>query len=407
MVDLNSRLKNLGFVPASSLKDHQVKIFRNIEDELGGYRVKNNQGEVIIIEKTFPYGSSYGNFLIQNDARKDEIYKFCKTRNTTISEGNLVFIDTETTGLGGGTGTIPFIIGYGFYNENGFITRQIFLDDPTNELVQLNEFSRDIDNFDTTVTFNGKSFDLPLLRTRFVLSKLPVPFEQYSHIDLLHIARKLWKNRLTDRSLKVLESNILDFTRSQDDIPGWLIPQVYFDFLKTGESSQLINVVYHNQLDIVSMAVLFEKIKTIFTLSEVDNSIDPMDLYSIAKMYFHIGEFEQAISLFEKCLYYIGDSQKNSMDIHMSLAEIFKKRNEYAKSIPHWTACIAMNNIQACIEMAKYFEHHEKNLLEANYWASKAYNLVEVSSKPKYERNHELKIIQKRIARLSRRKENV
>ena len=131
MVDLNSRLKNLGFVPASSLKDHQVKIFRNIEDELGGYRVKNNQGEVIIIEKTFPYGSSYGNFLIQNDARKDEIYKFCKTRNTTNSEGNLVFIDTETTGLGGGTGTIPFIIGYGFYNENGFITRQIFLDDPT------------------------------------------------------------------------------------------------------------------------------------------------------------------------------------------------------------------------------------------------------------------------------------
>ena len=407
MVDLQNRLKNLGFVPASSLKIPNKEFQRKIEDELGGYRIISNQGEIIVVENIFPYGSAYGDLIIQNENKSNEIYKFCKSTTFTTFIRQHVFIDTETTGLNGGTGTIPFLLGFGFYNEKGFITRQFFLDDPSDELAQLIEFSREMEKFETTVTFNGKSFDLPLLKTRFLLAQLSNPLDSFSHIDLLHISRKIWKNRLPDRSLKELESNILGYTRSQEDIPGWLIPQVYFDYLRTGDSSQLRNVIYHNQIDIVSMAVLYQKIDKMLLGRKIINSIDPLDLFSIAQMYLQINEIDEAICLFEKCLLFTSLSISIFQNIHMNLGMIFKKRKEFEKSIPHWIASAELDNIEACIELAKYFEHQERNSKEANFWANKAYNLLEASNMSKHQKIREFKKIQKRTTRLLGRIQSV
>jgi uncharacterized protein len=407
MVDLKDRLGKLGFLPASSIRSSPKTKVSQFEDLVDGKRIYNNQGDVVLLERLYPYGSTYGNCEILRPAEKYEIFKFSSKDRKSVFSSNQIFIDTETTGLSGGTGTIPFLIGFGFFDCDGFTIKQLFLENPINEMAQLIEFSRDLQKFRTTVTFNGKSFDLPLIKTRFLLNRLENPMESFSHIDLLHISRKIWKKRLTDRSLKELESRIIDFSRNQEDVPGWLIPQIYFDFLRTGDGSQIKNVVYHNEIDIMSMAVLYQKIESLLLRSHEIDDLDHLDIYSIAKMYFQVGEFDRSISLFEKCVFYEDFSTEIKCDIHMTMADIYKKSEQFEKALIHWVDCAEFNSIDACIEIAKYFEHKVDQANEAIKWTLKALEYVDNSSLPRFEKIRNINTINKRLNRLSRRKNNV
>ena len=220
----------------------------------------------------------------------------------TINPETQVFIDTETTGLSGGTGTFPFLIGLGYFDISGFRTYQLLLENPIDELAQLNEFSRIISGFQGTVTFNGKSFDLPLLRTRYLINKLEYPLDTFMHIDLLHLSRRLWKARLVDRSLKELETQIIKYSRNSDEVPGWMIPQIYFDYLRSGDGLPLRSVAYHNEIDVVSMAALMLIIDDLLEKTQKSGKIESVDLYSMAVMYAQIGEIQKALTLFETSL---------------------------------------------------------------------------------------------------------
>jgi uncharacterized protein YprB with RNaseH-like and TPR domain len=142
MVDLKGRLGKLGFLPASSIKPPLKPKAGRIEELVNGERITSNQGEVILIKRFYPYGYLYGDSLIQPPIDNDEINKFSTKDRTAVISPNLIFIDTETTGLNGGTGTIPFLIGYGYFDQRGFNTKQLFLENPINEMAQLLEFSR-------------------------------------------------------------------------------------------------------------------------------------------------------------------------------------------------------------------------------------------------------------------------
>src|SRR5690606_29266065 len=131
--------------------------------------------------------------------------------------------DTETTGLMGGTGTYAFLVGIGFRSDEGFRLVQFFMRDPSLERALLAALQQWLNTFDVVVTFNGKTFDLPLLNNRYTMNGLPSPLSRFEHVDVLHLARKLWRDRLPSRALGDLEKEIVRFFRTGEDIPGWVI----------------------------------------------------------------------------------------------------------------------------------------------------------------------------------------
>jgi uncharacterized protein YprB with RNaseH-like and TPR domain len=407
MTDLKDRLSKLGFSPASKVSPQVKNKAETLEDIVGGLKIVNNQGEVIKIERIYPYGYQYGNVNLQPPEGNQEIIKFSKNFNNSSPIINHLFIDTETTGLSGGTGTYPFLIGFGYFDKDGFRTIQLLVENPIYEMSQLVEFSNSAQNFHTTVTFNGKSFDLPIIRTRYFLNQLENPLSEFSHIDLLHISRRIWKMRLTNHSLRELETQILGFQRSTDEVPGWMIPQIYFDYLRTGDGSQLKGVAYHNEIDVVSMAVLYTKINSILNLVDMKDYPSTIDIYSMAKMYARIGEFPKAVNLFDICVN-SGDLSKDLVcDAHFSLAEIYKKDNMWETRLPHLIKCVELGSFEACIEISKYYEHKLKKPVDALLWSTKAEELINNSPLQRYKKLSILKNIQLRKSRLSKRKQNV
>jgi len=182
---------------------------------------------------------------------------FSRTVDFEVDPGQILFLDTETTGLAGGTGTIPFLVGVSWWEKGGFTTRQYFLPGPGHEAAMIQELSFLAAGFRIVVTFNGASFDLPLLRTRARLNRLEDPLAGLVVWDLLVPARRLYGNRLPDCRQQTLEREVCDVRRDEGDIEGSRIPQVWFDFLATGEAGLLPRVMTHNHRDMVGMGRLF------------------------------------------------------------------------------------------------------------------------------------------------------
>jgi uncharacterized protein YprB with RNaseH-like and TPR domain len=173
---------------------------------------------------------------------------------------DLLFLDTETTGLAGGTGTIPFLVGVSWWKDSILTTRQYFLPGPGDEVAMLGELDSLATGFGVVVTFNGASFDLPLLRTRARLNRLENPLAGLLVWDLLVPARRLYGNRLPDCRQQTLELEICGLPREGGDIEGSRIPQVWFDFLATGRGGLVSNVMTHNHRDMLGMGCLFERV---------------------------------------------------------------------------------------------------------------------------------------------------
>ena len=193
----------------------------------------------------------------------------------------MLFFDTETTGLSGGAGTLPFLIGLAWFEGESLRVRQLFLGQPGAEAPLLRELAERISRASLLVSFNGKSFDLPLLRTRFVLNRLSVP-PLPPHLDLVHCARRVFKRRKHAGRLQELEANILGLRRV-GDIDGALIPAVYFDWLRRGARGLLDRVFAHNAQDVVSMAaVLVALARRLESLEAHDAAEDCLSVAELA-----------------------------------------------------------------------------------------------------------------------------
>ena len=165
------------------------------------------------------------------------------------------FLDTETTGLAGGAGCYAFLIGVGSIDEEGFRVRQFFMRDFGDEPSLLSALSAYLARFDVLITYNGKTYDVPLLETRYRMARARPPFARLAHLDLLHGARRLWKLRLDSCRLVELENRILGLER-EGDLPGEMIPYYYFQYLRIQQAFHLVPIFHHNVMDIVSLACL-------------------------------------------------------------------------------------------------------------------------------------------------------
>ena len=227
----------------------------SLEDLLGGVVEETERGRVLVVRRRFEAGHLHGRQLLDAARGMADAPLALLTRTGAPPAGpRLLYLDTETTGLAGGTGTYAFLVGVGFFDGETFEVRQYFMRDLDEEPALLAALDPLLREMDGLVTYNGTGFDLPLLETRFVLARRRWP-EAAFHLDLLPAARRLWSGRLPDCRLGTVDQHALGFAREWD-LPGALIPSVYFEYLRRKAPGELPRVFEHNRHDILSLAAL-------------------------------------------------------------------------------------------------------------------------------------------------------
>ena len=268
---------------------------------------------------------------------------------TAIDPERWLFLDTETTGLAGGTGTYAFMVGIAWWDAGGLQVEQLFLRDLDEEHSLLLELSERMKERPVLVTFNGKSFDWPLLDTRYRMTRADPAFTPQLHLDLLHPARQLWRMRLGSVRLKDLERHILsgdggslDWSR-HDDIDSSLIPQMYFDYLRGGPAEPLAGIFRHNQMDLRGLAALAGKI---LALLDSGNGIagaaqaeprEAMEVLGLSRIMRNRGHSARARELYETALRF-GLPRTVERLAQQELAQLAKRERDYARAIKLWDA---------------------------------------------------------------------
>ncbi len=207
------------------------------------------------------------------------------------------FIDTETTGLSGGAGTVAFLIGIGFVQKGRFTVKQYLMPDYSAEAEMLLEVSKELSRFAHAVHFNGRRFDMPLIRERCVMKRLEDPTKDLEQLDLLYPARSVWKLRAGSCRLSHLESAVLGMPE-RDDIPGSEIPARYFDCVKSGDMSGLEDVIDHNRQDIATLMTLLCVLCGMY--ERPDSVTEQLDIYSLGRAFERRGELKLARGLYLK-----------------------------------------------------------------------------------------------------------
>ena len=324
------------------------------------------------------------------------------SRLSEIPLSRFAFLDTETSGLSGGTGTYAFLVGIARFIDGQLVLRQFFMRDPSEEPAMLEAVAQFLAPAQALVTFNGKAFDAPLLTTRYRLHRIPIPYEGYAHLDLLPLARRLWRDRLESRALKYLEQHVLGMTRSSEEVPGFEIPWLYFDYLKSGDARPLEGVFYHNAMDVVAMAALLAHVNDVIENPYGGHVEHGLDFVALGKLFEDIGRWEEAARLFERGL----ELNLTESDFGLAvkrLSTLQKRRGDFNEALRLWEAAAASGHVYAHIEMAKYYEHKCRDVKTALQWTRSALEHVEHDDLPAYIRKHWLDEIQHRLARLERK----
>jgi uncharacterized protein YprB with RNaseH-like and TPR domain len=398
--EIQSRLRRMGVVKgARTLKQPPIKpaappipAFRPgfsfadsngdtlpLEMLLPGSRVEETEfGPCLVLDHVYPLSYHHG---------ADCLAELCAySPSATIPFGgdgrfdsldfrDFVFLDTETTGLVG-AGTVAFMVGVAFFDGDALVVRQYFLRDYDEEPAMLLLLSTLLESKTGLVTFNGRAFDAPLLENRFLLNRLDSNLTLLPHLDLLPPSRRLWRTRLGSCRLVSLEKGLLDVQRTQEDVPGWAIPQLYFDYLRSGDGQPLVGIFYHNELDILSMVTLAAHIVRQFHQpNSDDHALDLMSLGSWQASLGLLAEAEQNLRLatsldlslehYHQALHQLGSLLKRNGRPHEA-AEIWQQ-----------IASTSYDDIQAHVELAKHYEWAHRDMTAAITWTRRAIDLLD------------------------------
>ncbi|HEY5908197.1 MAG TPA: ribonuclease H-like domain-containing protein, partial [Vicinamibacteria bacterium] len=255
-----------------------------------------------------------------------------------------------------GAGTAAFLIGVGFVEGDRFRVRQYFMRDYHEEPALLLALARDLARFRRIVTFNGKMFDLPLLEARYRLNRQRFPLSAAPHFDLLHPARRLWKARLESCRLQWLEAELIGLRRSAD-IPGELIPQVYFDWVRRRDARALVKVFRHNRDDIVSLAAL-----SIVACQWVEEhrAEDPRDVLSLARLLERARLFARSETQYRRAASEGRGPLRNAA--LLGLATRAKRAGDFEEAAGLWAAAAEAGEVLAMHELAVHHEHRTRDL---------------------------------------------
>jgi uncharacterized protein len=329
--------------------------------ELGNIS-KNKNGTFITVKKRYPLSYIHGGISLGKllETSRDNISLLMAKDNDYSDISNALFIDTETTGLSGGAGTVAFLIGTGFFDNDMFVVKQFFMRDYDEENALLTAFNELLSGYSMIVTFNGKAFDWNLILSRFIFNRIKPSINEPVNIDLLYPARRIWKNKLENCRLINLEEKILGEFRD-DDIPGELIPSMYFNYIENRDTVEIKKIFHHNRLDILSMVSLLKKL-----CSMIERPFEKTDgnheLLGAGRIFEFNEEYDISIECLEKCLHSKNGYIRQTATRRLSY--MYKKKQDYQKAVKHWKGMISQNrnlSMFPVIELAKYYEHKEKN----------------------------------------------
>lgn len=401
---LSDKLKSLGVKTGTINMPVTKKKGSSIQDVLSGEFVTTRRGEAFIHEEIYEADYRHGWAPLATDVPLDMLAAWAKdSRVREMPLEKFAYLDTETSGLSGGTGTYAFLVGAGRFEESAtgrvFRLLQFFMRDPGEEPALLEALADFLAPCDGLVTYNGKAFDAPLLRTRYILHDIPIPFEDYAHVDLLHLARRLWRDRLPSRTLKYIEENVLEASRTSEEVPGYEIPWLYFDYLRTGDVSEMKGIFYHNAMDIVALAAMFGLTASMLHDPFDENIQHGLDVLALAKLHEDLSQWDKAARLYERGLEMDLTEEDFWKAVHR-LSVLQKKRGDLESAVGLWEQAAAQGHIYAHVELAKHYEHRQRNYVEAHRWAAGVLEQVKKGEFPLYVREHWQAELEHRLKRL-------
>jgi uncharacterized protein len=332
-----------------------------------------------IRKKVFPLEYLHGRYPLNDFIKAVELWNSSSLNHPLSTKGykagELFFFDTETTGLGGGVGNSIFILGHASFKENEIVLTQHILPHPGAEIPLYHSFLSQVD-YETLVTYNGKSFDWPQVKTRHTLIRDHVPnLPDFGHFDLFHSARRMWKHRLERMKLAIVEKEVLGVNRL-DDTPGFLAPMIYFDYVERKDPEGMIKILHHNEMDILSLITLYTHLS--FQIMEVDQNQTIHEKFEVGKWFSTLGDISSAKKIYQGI-----EDEKNSVSSlsQLNLGYLYKKQKNHLKSLEYFHKVVTTGypNIQleACVEAAKIMEHQHKDYMKAIYYCDLALKLIQ------------------------------
>ena len=339
-------IRELTYVPDTD--GLSVSVGRAAE-ALGGLPLEDQRGQAacLVIDRVWEPFQSHGRRRVEEYAMAGDaplaLFDARATEGTDAWARRVVFFDLETTGLSGGAGTLPFLAGCGWFENGAFRVRQFFLTGPAGERPMLDALARIFDEASLLVTFNGRSFDVPLMEMRWAFHRGEAATDGLRHFDMLHPARRLWGRRGLGEdaepascTLTSLERQVLGFHRI-GDVPGFEIPTRYFHFLRTGEAAVISGILDHNRHDLLSTAAVMSH--ALWLAREgPDACRECTEMMGLGRLYERAGETDRAIQAFERAS--AGDDRDVRPHALARLAALLSRQLRYDEAAAAWQAIL-------------------------------------------------------------------
>lgn len=383
--------RELTYEPDTGRYEATIDLDR-VANVLGGQVVSNQFGRALVVDRRYESDRFHGARRVEECVLEDGESLRLLDPSLPPRDGSgerTVFVDLETTGLSGGAGTVAFLVGCGWFDMGAFQVRQFLLTSYASERALLDAVASCFDAASLLVTYNGKTFDVPMMETRWMFHRMRMPLESVRHFDMLHPARRLWRNRDDARAtaslegdaggcrLSTLERVLCDVTRV-GDVPGMEIPSRYFRFLRTGDARPLEPVLEHNRLDLISLAAV--SAHAVQLVEEGPGRCrDAAEAVALGKVYERAGCIDRAVDAFRKA----ADEPSASVDVRAEaiyrLGLRFRRERRFAEAADCWRRLIEMKDARygkrstllgplrqyAAEALAIHHEHRERDYEEA------------------------------------------
>lgn len=374
--------------------DIRKMIHRALADSIKGEFSIHKDYPVYCTKKKFRQTTMTDGLPILIPHIPDVVLSWAGIADKTITHDDLLILDLETTGLRRGGGMIAFMLGIGYYENDNYIVEQYFLPEPDAEINAFDLILPHLEKKAVLVTFNGKTFDLPVLESRFLHNQLWIDLRSKSHIDLLHLARRLWKKKVPSCALETLEYYILGHIRDKElDIDGSIIPQTYFQFLINGDPELLKRIFIHNQTDVLHTAALFAMICEQIDYPLPDDRDIRIDYHAVGRLYQSQGRLDEA----KQILTALADENYITPELVYDLGLLHKKDKNWTDAEQYFRQGSDLMHNPSMLELSIILEQKNKDFESALLIAEAlSFNLL---ADP-YGNEKKLIDLEKRIARL-------
>ena len=280
-----------------------------------------------------------------------------------------LFLDTETTGLAGGSGTVAFLVGLARFVDGALQVEQFFARDFDEEPALLHLVRQRLREYEVWVSYNGKTFDVPLLNQRLVFHRLERELLPWEHIDLLYPVRRFWKSWLGECSLARVEQQLLG-VRRESDVPGWMVPGLYFRYLRERDPWPLKPVFDHNVQDVLSLVGVLNAVARL--VEQPEAFADRSEAWRAGSLLADAGRRREAVRVLERVLQNTTDARKRKR-VLLQLGRLYKTLGERHRALPLWEEASRLPgfSVEPYVELAKYYEHHAREVDRARQWTER------------------------------------